>query len=436
MDKLKKILFCYVFFIFLVPSNKSYAMTFDEIINYHNSNNYNYITQYENVNNVFNDVISKYKNVCVGIRDVSSEGLYGNPIIDYYLVYNNLESLKLHYENNYIYCTVGNGQVSYKSGTIYPNNGSINNGLTGGNGRVGLVRTNKNDNFYVLKGDVTYDGKILDTTPFVEVPSEFIWKGDGIRIDSPPDDSKIKGYVQKQSDNYKYYDIVLYGKYKSKNGLFDTINSIKSYIQNSITVSHNGVTKRVGEGVGIKDFKWIIEPKNGQEARFKIVLYQGMWKTGISDLEVKLSVKHFDGEKVTYTDVNKNINFLSDNQDDNLYSPPVDDDGAIGGSWNENLDGTIIDSTNKPILPDSVNVVDWIVYIIEYITYLITSLITALTTIINEVVNAFSSLINEFTTAIAKFTQIFGMLPSPMPQLITLSLTTVCLTTIVKFIRG
>lgn len=287
-----------------------------------------------------------------------------------------------------------------------------------------------------LNGDVVYD-EIVGSKGDDDIPN-FDWSDDkeGIRIFTPVDGSKIKGYTQNQSANYKYYDIVIYGRYISKNGLFDTVDSIKAYIQNSVEVSHNGVTKRVGEGVGIKDFEWITPPKDGKEAQFKIVLYQGMWKTGVSDLKVKLTVKHYDGSKKTFEDINKDINLLSDNQDDNLYEPPVDDDDAIGGDWNDNLDGTITDPVDKPNKPDSLNPVDWIIYIIDYITHLVTSLINSLTTIINEVVKAFSNLINEFTVAISKFTKIFSMLPSPMPQLIVLSLSVLCMTTIVRLIRG
>lgn len=271
-----------------------------------------------------------------------------------------------------------------------------------------------------------------------DIPS-LNWEGDGIRIYSPPDGSSIKGYKSKDTVNLKMYDVVIYGKYKSKNGFFDTVDGIKTSIMRSVSVNFANTERKVGEGVGVKNFTWIIEPKDGQEARFKIVLYVPMWKATTGDLTVKATVKMYDGDKVTFSDTNKSITLLSDNTDENIDKDSPDVEGAIGGSWDDSsgvMDDNFINGSSAPSKPEGLNPIDWIVWLIDYIVYFITSLIKSLTTIVNTVLKAFADLTNEFTMAIGKFTQIFGMLPSPLPQLIVLSLSVLCMTTIIRLIRG
>ena len=283
------------------------------------------------------------------------------------------------------------------------------------------------------------DNAIPPTGELDEDITSFKWYGDGIRIYSPPDGSSIRGYKSKDTANLKMYDIVVYGKYKSKNGLFDTVDGIKVSIMRSVSVKFGDTERSVGEGVGVKNFTWVVEPKNGQEARFRMVLYVPMWKATTSDLTVKTTVKMYDGDKVTFTDTNKSITLLSDNTDENIDKDSPDVEGSIGGSWDDSsgvMDDNFNNGSTAPEKPEGVNPIDWIVWLIDYIVYFITNLINSLTTIVNTVLKAFADLTNEFTMAIGKFTQIFGMLPSPLPQLIVLSLSVLCMTTIIRLIRG
>ena len=283
------------------------------------------------------------------------------------------------------------------------------------------------------------EGAIPPTGELDEDITSFKWMGDGIRIYSPPDGSSIRGYKSKDTANLKIYYIVVYGKYKSKNGLFDTVDGIKGSIMRSVSVKFGDTERSVGEGVGVKNFTWVVEPKNGQEARFRMVLYVPMWKATTSDLTVKATVKMYDGDKVTFSDTNKGITLLSDNTDENIDKDSPDVEGSIGGSWDDSsgvMDDNFNNGSTAPDKPEGVNPIDWIVWLIDYIVYFITNLINSLTTIVNTVLKAFADLTNEFTMAIGKFTQIFGMLPSPLPQLIVLSLSVLCMTTIIRLIRG
>lgn len=331
--------------------------------------------------------------------------------------------------------------------TMYSFNGDtkIYNGVTSGmTSSEFFYNTNTKINYEIIElvypnGVDVPDNAIPPTSALAEDITSFKWTGDGIRIYSPPDGSSIRGYKSKDTSNLKMYDIVVYGKYKSKNGLFDTVDGIKGSIMRSVSVKFGATERSVGEGVGVKNFAWFVEPKNGQEARFRMVLYVPMWKATTSDLTVKTTVKMYDGDKVTFTDTNKSITLLSDNTDENIDKDSPDVEGAIGGSWDDNsgvMDDDFINGSSAPNKPDSINPVDWIVWIIDYIVYFITNLINSLTTIVNTVLKAFADLTNEFTMAIGKFTQIFGMLPSPLPQLIVLSLSVLCMTTIIRLIRG
>lgn len=257
------------------------------------------------------------------------------------------------------------------------------------------------------------------------VDGEYLW------ISSPKENTKLSGYIGQSlvgDVKLKQFDIEVYGRYLSKNGLFDNSSFIKTSIINSFKLQYGEKTKQMAEGLGLKSFDWIVEPKDGEYAEFRVVLYSSMFEQGsIEDLTVSCTVKRYDGEKQVFSDTVKNIEMLIDNYDDNInVSPP--EDGESG-----EVDGSVEGS--KPERPDSLNPLDWIIYILDLIVYYIQSFVNSISTAISSLLLAFQELTTEMTNATAKFVAIFGVLPSPLPQLITLSTTVLCVTTIFRLIR-
>lgn len=297
-----------------------------------------------------------------------------------------------------------------------------------GSKTIGMIRFFRIRKYTVngVVGDGNFDYE--DTLRPTEKPTdgEYIW------ISSPKENTKLSGYIgQNNIGNYKIFDIEVYGRYLSKNGLFDTVGGIRTSIINSTKLVYADGVKLMGEGLGLKSFEWIVEPKNGEYAEYRMVFYAPMLKIGTYDLTLSQTVKSYDGSKNTLTDTIKGIEFLIDNYDDNIDSLP-----PSGGSSGE-VDGDINNPfpSDKPDRPDSLNILDWLIYILDTIVYYVNSIVSAISTVISILVNSLMTLTSELMSAVGKFTQIFGMLPEPMPQLITLSATVLCFTTVINLIR-
>lgn len=259
---------------------------------------------------------------------------------------------------------------------------------------------------------------------------DFNFSGDGLRIAFPEDGSKIAGYTSSQ--NGAIMDFKIYGKYKCSDS-YQLDKIVQTGLQNSMVVRLGDRTGVAGEGVGIKKFEWVKSPEKGKECQFVITGYIPIWKKG-SDLDftVGMSYPISTGGYKYYADSIK-IDVVQDMQDtfDKGYKPPDKSKGETSG----NIDGG--NTWNpKPDKPDSNNPIDWIKYAIGSVQSFVFNIFDSIRSSFESLVGLISSVSSSINDMSSSLFGIFNFLPSPIPELIKLCFGSICVISVIRFLRG
>ncbi len=292
------------------------------------------------------------------------------------------------------------------------------------------------------------EGKILFSNIPIEIGGKIYDGFDGsyvppknCEITFPTKCSIVAGYLPPafdvQPNQGLLMDIKVKGSFKWNLPFGSSTKSYLTSVQNSFIVKLGDKTKSVLGGVGVKTVLDIEEqfPKKGDTVNFTVTLYIPVWQKGENlDLTVGYSCYN-DGEwtyfsdSITVTTTQTN----SDIVDGDEYIPPGE--GESNGSVDGNENGWFPPSVEKPS-EDNKNILDWLKYWIDCIKSFFVNLFNSILSffnIVKDFIVSFGSFATEMSTA---FTGLFGFLPSPIPQLINLSIVIMITVTVISFVRG
>ncbi|ALB48315.1 hypothetical protein [Clostridium beijerinckii] len=195
---------------------------------------------------------------------------------------------------------------------------------------------------FVIQGSATFNGNSIaqgtSSQTGVLSPSDildFKWDGSGLKIYNLTKGMNVSGYLDQ---SIKYFDIETYGKfiYQGDDTFFTSIayKKMQTSIQLASVVTYGAETRHAGEGLGIKDFKWVSDTshlKKGDEIRFRIVYQVPMLDKGVYNIKIGTTVNN--GLSDNYiSDSVESVNFLNENWD---YGSPLDNSGETGNVGNE-----------------------------------------------------------------------------------------------------
>ncbi|MVX63132.1 hypothetical protein GKZ28_05395 [Clostridium chromiireducens] len=197
---------------------------------------------------------------------------------------------------------------------------------------------------FLVKGTATINTKVAPDISDVTLPPRladsdilnYNWDGNGLKIYNLTKGMNLSGYVS--DDNIKYFDIETYGKftYTGSDTFFTSIayKQMQTSIQLASTVTYGSMTRRAGEGLGIKSFQWVSDTshlKKGDVIKFRIVYQVPMLDKGTYDVKIGTTIN--DGSSNSYiSDSVSSVNFLNENWE---YGSPLDTSGETGNVGNE-----------------------------------------------------------------------------------------------------
>lgn len=161
------------------------------------------------------------------------------------------------------------------------------------------------------------------------------WEGNGIKIYNLEQGMNVSGYIQ---DTLKYFDIETYGKfvYNGSNTFFTSMayKKMQTSIQLASSVNYGDLSRRTGEGLGIKSFQWVSNTSQlntGDIIKFRIVYQVPMLEKGGYDIKIGTTVN--DGvADIWVEDKVSGVNFLNSNW---TYGEQLDTTGETGNVGTE-----------------------------------------------------------------------------------------------------
>lgn len=183
---------------------------------------------------------------------------------------------------------------------------------------------------YNFRGKVTVgtgeiaenDSKITGITPVSQEDIlNFNWDGNGLQIYNLKKDTNVTGYKNTLSDlgnmDLRYFDIETYGKfvYKGSNTFFTTIayKTMQTSIQMATCLNYGNKVVNAGEGIGIKEFKWVSDTSHlntGDIIKFRIVYNVVMSQKGKYNIGLGTTINNGISNEYISDSV-KDITFLN-----------------------------------------------------------------------------------------------------------------------------